>query len=137
MPLADGATKAQMRGRPMQLSRRALLTSLAATGAAATAPGVFAPAVAQAKPCRIGILAPRSGIAASAGESGLRATQWAVEKFNAAGGIAGRRIELVVEEETGPKDTIERFQRLVQQEKVHRVQGIVSTGVSLALGPVA
>src|SRR5262245_64264455 len=125
-----------MRGRPMKLSRRALLTSMAATGAAATAPGVFAPAVAQAKPCRVGILAPRSGIAASAGESGLRATQWAVEKINAGGGIAGRKIQLVVEEETNAKDTIERFQKLVQQEKVDCVQGIVSTGVALALGPV-
>src|SRR6516225_7076882 len=125
------------RGRPMKLSRRALLTSLAATGAGATARGVFAPAVAQAKPCRVGILAPRSGIAASAGESGLRATQWAVEKFNAGGGIAGRPIELVIEEETNPKDTIERFQKLVQQAKVDCVQGIVSTGVGLALGPVA
>jgi len=121
----------------MKLSRRALLTSLAAAGAGATAPSVFAPAIAQAKPCRVGILAPRSGIAASAGESGLRATQWAVEKFNAGGGIAGRRIELVIEEETNPKDTIERFQKLVQQEKVDCVQGIVSTGVGLALGPVA
>src|SRR5215831_7439432 len=125
-----------MRRRPMQVSRRVLLTSIATTGAAATAPGVFAPAVSQAKPCRIGILAPRSGIAASAGESGLRGTQWAVEKFNAGGGIAGRKIELVIEEETNPKDTIERFQKLVQQEKVDCVQGIVSTGVGLALGPV-
>src|SRR5215475_1815940 len=123
-------------GCPMKLSRRALLTSMAATGAAATAQGVFAPAVAQAKPCRVGILAPRSGIAASAGESGLRATQWAVEKFNASGGIAGRKVALVIEEETNPKDTIERFQKLVQQEKVDCVQGIVSTGVGLALGPV-
>src|SRR5215813_11312553 len=123
-------------GCPMKLSRRALLTSIAATGAAATAQGVFAPAVAQAKPCRIGILAPRSGIAASAGVSGLRATEWAVEKFNAAGGIAGRKVEMVVEEETSPKDTIERFSKLVQQEKVDCVQGIISTGVGLALGPV-
>src|SRR5215831_5556868 len=134
---SGGTTKAQMRRRPMQVSRRVLLTTMAATGAAAIAPGVFAPAVSQSKPCRIGILAPRSGIAASAGESGLRATEWAVEKFNAGGGIAGRKIELVVEEETNPKDTIERFQKLVQQEKVDCVQGIVSTGVGLALGPVA
>ncbi|HEU4377087.1 MAG TPA: ABC transporter substrate-binding protein, partial [Hyphomicrobiaceae bacterium] len=41
-----------------------------------------------------------------------------------------------VEEETSAKDTIERFQKLVQQEKVDCVQGIVSTGVGLALGPV-
>ena len=121
----------------MTLSRRALLKTMAATGAAATSPGVFAPAIAQAKPVRIGILAPRSGIAASAGESGLRATQWAVERFNAAGGIAGRKIELVVEEETNPKDSIERLRKLVLQDKVDCVQGIVSSGVSLAMGAVA
>src|SRR5207237_6193649 len=65
-----------------------------------------------------------------------RATQWAVERFNASGGIAGRKVELVIEEESSPKDTIERFSKLVQQEKVDCVQGILSTGVGLALGPV-
>ncbi|MFK5088382.1 ABC transporter substrate-binding protein, partial [Klebsiella pneumoniae] len=44
--------------------------------------------------------------------------------------------ELVIDEETSPKDTIERFEKLVQQEKVDSVMGIVSTGVGLALGPV-
>src|SRR5207253_1776060 len=97
---------------------------------------VFAPAIAQNKPVRIGILAPRSGIAAAPGENGIRATQWAADRFNAQGGIAGRKIELVIEEESSPKDTIERFSKLVQQEKVDCVQGIISTGVGLALGPV-
>src|SRR5207253_183353 len=97
---------------------------------------VFAPAIAQNKPVRIGILAPRSGIAAAPGENGIRATQWAVERFNAGGGIAGRKVELVIEEESSPKDTIERFGKLVQQEKVDCVQGIISTGAGLALGPV-
>ncbi|HET7154479.1 MAG TPA: ABC transporter substrate-binding protein, partial [Hyphomicrobiaceae bacterium] len=120
----------------MKLSRRSVLKSIAATSAAATSPGVFAPAIAQAGPVKIGILAPRTGIAASPGISGLRATEWAVERFNAQGGIAGRKIQLVVEEETSPKDTIERFQKLVQQDKVDCVQGIISTGVALALGPV-
>ena len=120
----------------MTISRRKVLKSMASAGALALPSGVFAPAIAQAGPVKIGILAPRAGIAASPGISGLRATEWAVEKFNAAGGIAGRKIELVVEEETNPKDTIERFQKLVQQEKVDCVQGIISTGVALALGPV-
>jgi branched-chain amino acid transport system substrate-binding protein len=118
----------------MTLSRRQLLKSAAA--GALVLPRIAAPGIAQAKPLRIGILAPRAGIAASAGLNGLRGTEWAVERFNAEGGIAGRKVELVVEEETSPKDTIERFQRLVQQEKVDCVQGIVSTGVGLALGPV-
>ena len=120
----------------MAVSRRTLLKSAAAAGALSVAGEVFAPAFAQNKPVRIGLLAPRSGIAAAPGENGIRATQWAVERFNAQAGIAGRKIELVIEEESSPKDTIERFGKLVQQEKVDCVQGIISTGVGLALGPV-
>ena len=120
----------------MAVSRRTLLKSAAAAGALSVAGEVFAPAIAQNKPVRIGLLAPRSGIAAAPGENGIRATQWAVERFNAQAGIAGRKIELVIEEESSPKDTIERFGKLVQQEKVDCVQGIISTGVGLALGPV-
>src|SRR5262244_3077270 len=120
----------------MSLSRRSLLKSAAAAGALAASGEMGAPAIAQNRPVRIGILAPRSGIAAAPGENGIRATQWAAERFNAAGGIAGRKIELVIEEESSPKDTIERFSKLVQQEKVDCVQGIISTGVGLALGPV-
>src|SRR5262252_1453609 len=120
----------------MAISRRKLLASATALGAASVSSGVFAPAIAQNKPLRIGILAPRSGIAAAPGLNGIRATEWAVERYNAQGGIGGRKVELVVEEESSPKDTIERFSKLVQQEKVDCVQGIISTGVGLALGPV-
>jgi branched-chain amino acid transport system substrate-binding protein len=82
----------------MSISRRRLLKSMAAAGALAAPQGVFAPAIAQAKPVRIGILAPRSGVVASVGENGIRATEWAVERFNAQGGIAGRKIELLINE---------------------------------------
>jgi branched-chain amino acid transport system substrate-binding protein len=41
----------------------------------------------------------------------------------------------VIEEESNPKNTIERFGKLVQQDKVDCVTGIVSSGVGLALGP--
>src|SRR5262245_29947658 len=119
----------------MAFSRRTFLKTTAAVGALSASGQIFAPANAQNKPVRIGILAPRSGIAAAPGENGIRATQWAIERFNAEGGIAGRKIELVIEEESSPKDTIERFSKLVQQEKVDCVQGIISTGVGLALGP--
>src|SRR5499427_2358521 len=119
----------------MSFSRRTFLRSAASVGALAAA-GVSAPAIAQAKPVRIGILAPRSGIAAAPGLNGIRATEWAVERYNAQGGIGGRKVELVIEDESSPKDTIERFSKLVQQEKVDCVQGIISTGVGLALGPV-
>src|SRR3979490_831672 len=121
----------------MKLTRRDF-SRLAGTGIlAATAPRVFAPALAQDKPLRIGIIAPRSGAAGTAGECGIRAVQWATERMNKDGGIAGRKIELVFEEETNPKDTIERFRRLILQEKVEAVHGLISTGVSLGVAPVA
>ncbi|HQS07701.1 MAG TPA: ABC transporter substrate-binding protein [Xanthobacteraceae bacterium] len=121
----------------MNITRRTLMGGIAVAGLAATAPGIFAPAIAQAKPVRIGILAPRSGAMGTVGECGIRAVQWAAERMNKDGGIAGRPIELVIEEETSPKDTIERFRRLVLQEKVDCVQGLISTGVSLGVAPTA
>jgi branched-chain amino acid transport system substrate-binding protein len=108
-------------------------------GAAAAAPLVAAlprPALAQPRPLRVGILAPRAGVAGTAGEVGLKGTEFAVEKINAAGGVAGRRVELVIEEETNPRETVERARRLALQERVDVIQGVLSSGVSLALGPV-
>src|SRR5262249_14061542 len=52
----------------MSLSRRSLLKSAAAAGALAASGEMGAPAIAQNRPVRIGILAPRSGIAAAPGE---------------------------------------------------------------------
>jgi branched-chain amino acid transport system substrate-binding protein len=122
----------------MNSNRRKVLKALGAGGAAiAASPYLSFPAIAQNTPLRIGIIAPKAGIAGTIGECGLRGTLYAVERINAGGGIAGRKIELVVEEETNPKDSIERLRKLVLQDKVDCVQGIVSSGVSLAMGAVA
>jgi len=118
----------------MNLKRRQLLQAM---GAAAATSYVGAPAFAQNAPLRIGIIAPKAGIAGTIGECGLKGTEFAVARINAAGGIAGRKVELIVEEETNPKDSIERLRKLVLQDKVDCVQGIVSSGVSLAMGAVA
>jgi len=111
--------------------------TLKAIGAGALAGFGIAPAFAQNRPLKIGVIAPRGGVAGTVGECGLRGLQWTVEKLNAGNGIGGRKLELVIEEETSPKDSIERFRKLVLQDKVDCVQGVVSTGVSLALAPAA
>src|SRR5919197_2318932 len=91
--------------------------------AAASAPLHRAPAFAQSTPVRIGVLTIKAGVAAPVGESGLRGVQWATDRINAAGGIPGRKIELVIEEESNPKDTVERFRKLALQHKVDVVSG--------------
>jgi branched-chain amino acid transport system substrate-binding protein len=122
----------------MRMTRRQFLKAsgaVAVSGAAMRLEPV--PAFAQSGPVKIGVLAAKAGVIAPVGESGLRGTQWAVERVNAAGGILGRKVELVVEEESNPKDTVERFRKLVLQAKVDVVTGVISTGVGLAIGPAA
>ncbi len=122
----------------MNSKRRKLIQAIGGTGVvAAASPYLSFPALAQGGPIKVGIIAPKAGIAGTIGECGLRGTMFAVERINASGGIAGRKVELIVEEETNPKDSIERLRKLVLQDKVDCVQGIVSSGVSLAMGAVA
>ncbi len=119
----------------MTTTRRTFLT-LTGTGLlAATLPRGVARAPGNA--VKIGVLAIRAGIAAPVGAAGLRATEWWADRVNKAGGILGRPVQLVVEEESSPKDTVERHRKLVLQEKVEAVLGGISTAVTLALGPVA
>lgn len=120
-----------------KISRRQFNKIAGAAGLSVVAPGIYAPAIAQNAPLKFGVLAAKTGIGASIGEPGLRATEIAMDWINKEGGIAGRKVHLLVEEETNPKDTIERFRRLIVQEKVDVVQGLISTGNALAVAPVA
>lgn len=120
----------------MRTTRRQFLTIMGGGGLAATRLDL-APAFAQSAPVRIGVLAAKAGVTAPVGESGLRGTQFAADRINAAGGILGRKIELLVEEESNPKDTVDRFRKLALSSKADVIVGAVSTAVGLAVGPVA
>ena len=112
----------------MATTRREFLKG--ATAAVAAGAASF-PAVARAQarkgvptdPVKIGVLAIRAGIAAPVCAAGLRGTEWWAERVNKAGGILGRPVQLLVEEESNPKDTVERYRKLVLQEKVEVVLG--------------
>ncbi len=122
----------------MRTTRRRFLRLVGAGAAAATVRLDAAPAFAPASHAvKLGVLAIRAGIAAPVGAAGLRGTEWWLERVNRAGGILGRPVQLVLEEESSPKDTVERYRKLVLQDKVEAVLGGISTGVTLALGPVA
>ncbi len=122
----------------MRTTRRSFLRLMGAGAAAATVRHDAAPVFAQASsPAKLGVLTIRAGIAAPVGAAGLRSTEWWLERVNKAGGILGRPVQLIVEEESNPKDTVERYRKLILQDKVEAVLGGISTGVTLALGPVA
>src|SRR3989454_920118 len=122
----------------MRTTRRSFLRLAGAGAAAATVRLDAGPPVAQASPAgKAGGLPIPAGIAAPVGAAGLRGTEWWLERVNRAGGILGRPVQLVLEEESSPKDTVERYRKLVLQDKVEAVLGGISTGVTLAVGPVA
>jgi branched-chain amino acid transport system substrate-binding protein len=127
----------------MSTTRRTFLKGAGAATVAGGAIGFPAVISAQARkgipsePIKIGVLAIQAGIAAPVGQAGLRAIRWWAERVNVHGGILGRKVDLHVEEESTPKDTVERYRRLVLQNKVDVVSGGISTGVTLAIGPVA
>jgi len=121
----------------MLTTRRKFLKMVTCAGAAAGARLGVAPAFAQQRPIKMGTIVARSGVMATVGEGGLAGVQWGVDRINKAGGILGRKIELIIEEETSPKETAERFRKLALQDKVDVINGCVSTGSGLAVGPAA
>src|SRR5712691_66647 len=111
----------------MTTTRRQFLTVMG--GAAAATRLGTSPAHAQTTgPVKIGVLAIRAGIAAPVGAAGLRATEWWAERTNKAGGILGRPVQLVVEEESNPKDNVECYSKLVLQGKAEAVIGVLPPG---------
>jgi branched-chain amino acid transport system substrate-binding protein len=87
--------------------------SLLAGAAAGMAAGVAAPWVAraQAKTIKIGMPTILSGRVATLGVSSRNAAQMEIDKVNAAGGLAGRPIELVVRDSKGAPQEAARVAR--------------------------
>lgn len=121
----------------MSTTRRSFLKVIGGAAAASATRLDGAPALAQSGPVKIGVLGAKAGVWAPVGESGFRGTQYAADRINAAGGILGRKLELVIEEESSPKETVERFRKLALQTKVDVITGTASTAVGLAVGPVS
>ena len=91
-----------------QLSRRKFNAGLAALGAATALPK---PALAQAKTIKIGMPTILSGRVAQLGTSSRNAVMLEVEKVNAAGGLAGRQIEMVIRDSKGQPQEAARVAR--------------------------
>ena len=99
--------------------------------------GWLAPALPQAVPVKVGVLAPLSGFAAADGKSVLTGIEIAAEEINAKGGLLGRRVELVVyDDQADPKQAVSFARRLVELDKVSLVIGGSYSGASLATAPV-
>ena len=118
----------------MSITRR---QALASAGAAAVAVGLAKPAIATNDPIRVGYLPALTGPSSSTGVGISRGTQLAVQEINAAGGINGRQLELVVRDtQSDPTKAVNASAELTNQEQVQVVFGPLNSGESLAVVPL-
>ena len=102
---------------------------------AAVAAWLFAGGAASAAdPIRIGFLAPMTGIFAQAGKDMLDGLKMGLE--TAGGQVAGRKVELIEEDDEGNPATAQaKYRKLVQQDKVHVLTGVLLANIGYALVP--
>lgn len=87
---------------------------------------------------KVGLIGPMTGGIATFGQSTKNAMQMLVDEVNAKGGILGKQVQLVVEdEENDPAKGVNAALKLINQDKVVAIVGSVASKVSLAIAPVA
>ena len=118
--------------------RTRLVLALALLAFAGLAVSMFAggPAQAQQGPIKIGFLAPLTGGAAQIGKDTVNGFEMYLSE--AGNQIAGRKVELIVEDTAGnPGTAITKMRKLVESDKVHIVMGEVFAHIGYALAAKA
>lgn len=96
-----------------------------------------APATAQGNPIKIGAILPLTGSGASYGVWMKGGAEMAAEEINAAGGIAGHKLEVIYEDHAADASkAVNAMQRLVEVEKVPFSMTSYSSP-TLAIQPIA
>jgi branched-chain amino acid transport system substrate-binding protein len=100
---------------------------------------LFGAVAAQAQESvKIGVVTPLSGTYAGIGQQVRWGLELATKEVNDSGGILGRKVELLFEdEEANPAVATQKAEKLFQVEKVDFLTGTVNSGSTLAVGQVA
>lgn len=113
------------------MERRRFLTTAAAATTAGLAPA-FVREVGAAAPVKVGVMLPLSKVMASLGESTLSGVQFGNKELG--GEVAGRKIELVVEDDAAdPSLGLSKVRKLVERDGCDVIIGTVSSGVAAAI----
>ena len=108
---------------------------------ASAAPTQAAPAatpMASDGPFRIGVMESVTGPGETYGNVAVQAKQMAVDEINAAGGINGRMLELIVEDEKcNAQDSITAYRKLTDVDGVKIILGTSCSGAMLGAAPLA
>ena len=118
-----------------EISRRVLLGGATMAAAFAALPARLA--AQGAGPIKLGSLVPMSGSGSAFGVSIRAAQQAALDEVNAAGGVLGRQLELIAEDDqTNPEAGVRAARKLIDVDKVVTLMGCWSSGVASAVAPL-
>ncbi|HWH40412.1 MAG TPA: ABC transporter substrate-binding protein [Usitatibacter sp.] len=118
------------------ISRRTVIKG-ALAGAATGIAGFPFISYGQSDVIRVGHLTPRTGFLGPLGEFAVQAMDMAVAEINAAGGVLGRKIELLKEDSVNPQTATTKAERMVERDKVACLVGEISSASGLAISQVA
>src|SRR3954469_934731 len=96
---------------------------------------IATPAFAQ-EPIKIGVTQPLTGAFAASGNYVTQGAKIAEDAVNAAGGVLGRKIQLVIEDnKSNPTETVATAEKLIAKDKVPVLIGAWSSTLTLAVMP--
>jgi urea transport system substrate-binding protein len=114
-----------MTGR--RIGRRTSIKTLGGTALAAGALGFPRILKAQDK-VKIGFMTALTGLETILGETQLNCFKLAIDDINAAGGAGGRELEYIVEDDqTSPQGAIDKARKLIFQDEVHVIIGMIAS----------
>lgn len=119
------------------VTRRQLVAGAAATAGLAV---IAKPSIIVAQTpdvIRFGHLTPRTGFLGPLGEYAVMAADLAVEEINAAGGVLGRKLEILKEDSVNPQTASTKAERMVERDKVSAIIGEISSAACLTIAQVA
>ena len=119
-------------------SRRQVLKTLA-VGSSLALGGVSLSRLAQAQgdTIRVGFPVPLTGAFSAEAQAVVRGAELAIKEFNDAGGLNGRKAELLVrDDKLNAQEAATRTIELIDKDKVHFIVGSVSAAVQLAVNNV-
>ena len=89
-------------------------------------------------PFRIGVMESLTGLGETYGTVAVRAKQMAADEINAAGGIDGRMLKLIVEDsKCGAQDAISAYKKLTSVDGMKIILGTSCSGAMLGVAPLA
>jgi branched-chain amino acid transport system substrate-binding protein len=90
------------------------------------------------KPLRIGMHDPITGTYAAEGESEIRGAKLALAEINGKGGILGRQVELLIEDDNANAGlAAQKAHKLIEKDGCEIIMGAVSSATALSVNQVA